>query len=463
MPTPDGVREVGVEPIFQFATEERDVELKTVEITNKMVWASIVLFLLGHLHCEAAKEDNSKNSLLIQKYETDYNQTLKIEDFGDRLFQCRMIATNWSKDDVNSAFDWANKPSISVDSSARFEMLVATVSELTRKNPMKAWEKVKEISDKGERDSLSGLVIQIWAGENYAAAEKWVAQQQDSKFRNNLSIRLLEGNKEQKWQDKLARLSEAPTKDFVPILNLLNNSASDEDTATWVLSLPLGGEIRHQLLGHLNERLSSWAEENPEEAIRLLNKQDYDKETDLIWIAAIRKKLQTDPIVSIQEIKTYPDQIRNVVVKGNLGYLVKQDPKMVLHWATREQGSDKSSLDVLVELQKVAKEINVNPETQGAIQKEIQETQDRIDKNKKPTLGEIWAFVLQKAENPELGWGKLDNLNTEQKKAIDELAKQIRASAAKIFSSDQESKKFFEKLLNDPNNMKNSESPTNPK
>jgi len=422
----------------------------------------MALFLLGHQHSEAAKEDNSKNSLLIKKYENDYNQTLKIKDLGERLFQCRMIATDWSKNDVKSAFDWANKPSISVDSSERFEMLVATVSELTRKNPMVAWEKVKEINEKGERDSLSGLVIQIWAGEKFSAAEKWVAQQQDSEFRNSLYIRLLEGNKEQKWQEKLAQLYEAPTKDFVPILNLLNNNAPDEYTAKWVLSLPLRCEIRHQLLGHLNKRLSSWADKNPEEAISLLNKQDYDKETDFIWIAAIKNKLQTDPIASIKEIKTYPDQIRNVVVRGNLGYLVKQDPKMVLHWASSEQGSDKASLNTLVELQKVAKKINVNSETQSAIQREIKETQDRIEKNKKPTPGEVWAFVLKKVANPRLEWGMLDNLSTEQKKAIDELAEQIRASAAKSSSSDQESIKFFDKLFNDPNNMKRSDSPTNP-
>ena len=430
-------------------------------IKNKKGCAFIVLLLLGHLYSEAAKEDKAKNLLLIKKYENEYNQTSKIEDFGERLFQFRMIATEWSKKDVNSAFDWGNKPSISIDTSARFEMLVAAVSEMSRKSPKEAWSKVQEIEDQGERDSLRGLVIEIWAGEQYGEAEKWVAQQKDSDFRNNLYLRLIQGNKQQEWQNKLVKLYEAPNPDFVPILNILSQNASDEYIAKWILGLSLKNEIRNQLLKHLEEKLSAWAQKKPEEALKLLEKQDYDKETDYLWLAAFRAKAQADPIGAIKGVQAYSAPIRDMIFKGNLEHIIKYDPAAAFEWANRDQGIDEARLDALVQLQNKTKTSAVDPKTKTEIQSAIQEVQAKIAKEKKPTLSEIWAFVLQKSVNPDLAWGKMENLAPEQKQAIEENAKHIRMNTEQILAAGHDTK-FFEKLFSDPKNLKNPQSPTNP-
>ena len=430
-------------------------------IKNKKGCAFIVLFLLGHLYSEAAKEDKLKNSLLIKQYEDEYNQTSKIEEFGQRLFQYRMIATEWSKKDVNSAFDWGNKPSISIDTSARFEMLVAAVSEMSRKSPKEAWSKVQEIEDQGERDSLCGLVIEIWAGDKYAEAENWVAQQQDAEFRKRLSLRLLEGNKQLGWQDKLAKYYEGPNPDFVPILNTLTHNASDEYIAKWVLKLVPKSEIKHQLLSHLDEKLSAWAQKKPEEALKLLERQDYDKETDYLWLAVFRSKAQADPVGAIKGVQAYPAPIRDMIFKGNLEHIIKYDPAAAFEWANREQGIDGARLDALIQLQSKTKTDAVDPKTKNEIQSAIQEVQAKIAKEKKPTLSEVWAFVLQKSVNPDLAWGKMENLSPEQKKAIEETAKHIRTNTEQILGTGHDTK-FFEKLFSNPKNLKNPQSPNNP-
>ena len=430
-------------------------------IKNKKGCAFIFLLLLGHLYSEAAKEDKSKNPLLIKKYENEYNQTSKIEDFGERLFQYRMIATEWSKKNVNSAFDWGNKPSISIDTSARFEMLVAAVSEMSRKNPKEAWSKVQEIEDQGERDSLRGLVIEIWAGDQYGEAEKWVAQQKDFDFRNNLYLRLIQGNKQQEWHNKLVKLYEVPNPDFVPILNILSQNASDDYIAKWILGLPLKNEIRNQLLRHLEEKLSAWAQKKPEEALKLLERQDYDKETDYLWLAAFRAKAQADPIGAIKGVQAYSAPIRDMIFKNNLEHIIKYDPAAAFEWANRDQGLDEARLDALIQLQSKTKTSAVDPKTNIKIQSAIQEVQAKIAKEKKPTPSEIWAFVLQKLVNPDLAWGKMENLAPEQKQAIEEIAKHIRMNTEQILGAGQDTK-FFEKLFSDPKNIKNPQSPTIP-
>jgi len=430
-------------------------------ITNKKGYAFIVLFLLGHLYSEAAKEDKVKNSLLIKQYENEYNQTSKIEDFRERIFQYRMIAVEWSKKDVKSAFDWANKPSISIDTSARFEMLVAAVSQMSRKSPKEAWSKVQEIEDQGERESLGGLVIEIWAGEKYEEAEKWVAKQEDPDFRNSLYLRLVEGNKQLIWKDKLAKLNEATNPDFVPILNTLSHNASDEYIANWVLSLTSKNEIKHQLLSHFDEKLSRWADKNPDEALKLLQKHDFDKETDYIWLAAFRGKLQDNPIKALKEANAYSAPARSLIFKQNLEDIVRHDPAAAFQWANCEQGNDEARLDALIQIQKKITYIKVDSKTEVEIQSAVKEVQDKIAKAHQPTPTEIWAYVLQKSVNPDLAWGKLENLALEQKHAIEAIAKQIRMNTEQIPGAGQDTK-FFEKLFSDPKNPKNPQSLTNP-
>lgn len=428
----------------------------------KKIWLNSALLFLGYVFCGSAKEDKTENSTYNKKYEKEYNETLAIQDIQERYFQFRKIATTWGQENLETAFIWANRPTIPIDPSARFEMLVAIVSEMARKDPKEAWNKVKLIKDKDERESLSGLVVEIWAGENYGEAEKWVAQQNDSHFRNQLNLRLIQGNKQQKWQDKLVKLYEAPNPEFVPILNMLIQNASDEYIAKWVLGLPFKNEIRSQLLGHLKEKISKWAQENPDDALNLLEKQQYDKETDSIWLAAFEGEIQTNPIDALKKVKQYPSSIRNLIIKNNLEQIIKQEPAAALQWAKNEQDNDQARLDALTKIQNITKYVHVDANTRNEIQFAVQEVQTKIAKEKQPTLAEIWLFVTQKSINPDLPWGKLENLPQEQKVAIEEFAKQIRNTTEQILDKDKDTKPTLENLFKDSNNLKKPQPATNP-
>jgi hypothetical protein len=429
---------------------------------NKKTWLSIVLLFSSYVFCGAAKENKTESSALIKKYEKEYNETLAIKDVQERYFRFQEIATAWSQENLKPAFEWANRPTISTEPGARFEMLVAIVSEMARKDPKEAWDKVKQVNDKAERESLSGLVVEIWAGEQYGEAEKWVAEQNDPDFRSSLSLRLIQGNKQQDWQHKLVKLYEAPNPEFAPILNILTQNASDEYIARWILELPLKNEIRNQLLRHLEEKLSAWAQRKPDKAVKLLEKQNYNKETDYIWLAAFSGKIQGSPIDAVRKVKTYSAPIRNLIVKNNLEQILKQDPAMVLQWAKFEQDSDQAKLDALTQIQNITKYVDVDANTDLEILSAIQEVKTKMAKEKQPTLAEIWLFVIQKTANPNLPWGKLENLPQEQKAAIEEFANQIRNTMGQILDKDKDTKRAFENLFQDPNNLKKPYPSTNP-
>lgn len=424
------------------------------------LWPFLTFFLLSYVCQTEAQEIHLKKSALTKQYEIEYSQTEKIKDIQERYFKVRMVATEWGKSDVNSAFEWVKRPSIPIDPTSRHEILVALVSEYSRGDPKNAFEKIKQISDEGERESLNGLVVELWAGKNFQEAESWVTKETDPKIRNSLLVRLIQGNKADKWENKLEKLYAAPEPDFVPILNIMNQNASDNYAAEWVLKIPAKNKIKQQLLTHLKDKIASWAATNPDHALEILKKQGSEPGTDFVWLSAYHEKLNHNLAESLESLKNIDPSTRNIIYKTNIDLIIKKDPQAAFTWTSSlDENSEK--VRYLKKIQTVVSQSRNWKDISKDVDLQIQETEANIRKKNQPRLDELFAFVIQLVMNPETSWEKYENLPPEQKKGIKDIVALLKKNSTDN-DAREDTKKYFENLFNDPTGQKNPQSPTNP-
>ncbi|MGF1484875.1 MAG: hypothetical protein ACFBZ8_10985 [Opitutales bacterium] len=247
---------------------------------------------------------------------------------------------SWARVDPQAAVAWTQE-NASDNPRGDFFTNMALISGFAQNDPLGATTYVQGLEPGGERQRLTGVLVNQLLREGYPSATTWARNLDDPQMKTDAyneiverwarddidaAVRWLEPQLEQPFaSDAAAELAgELAETDPASALDLVNKMPT--------------GEARDQALA---EALGEWAESDPQAAALWLDEQPQGPETDRAVAAYAREVASLDPVAAMDWANTITDesQRQTAVLETTVSWM-RQDAVAAKEWMTESGYSE---------------------------------------------------------------------------------------------------------------------------
>lgn len=213
-----------------------------------------------------------------------------------------VIATEWAKQDPNSALEWAQ----SLTSSQKTSTVGSVIGQIAKEDPKKAPEMMASLTEE-ERTKSYRSVASSYGGKDFQQAKSWIAtlpaDEQDAAMAS--AIRGLSNTDPNAAANELASIPEGEGKDDA-VEDVVEDLARVDSGAAADLLKKEGSE--EAMRQSMRELMPAWASKDPEAALEFANSYEAGPIRDIAIQSYIWGHQSGSPQELVQLAETISDE-----------------------------------------------------------------------------------------------------------------------------------------------------------